>query len=74
MSNWISVDELPDVGHSTRSRAVLIYCPSNQCIFTACYNFENREWEYFARGSVEVNEIVSHWMPLPDPPTTGESE
>ena len=51
-SPWIPVSErLPEASGPYRSKAVLIYCPSNKCIFAACYSFENSAWEYFATGS-----------------------
>lgn len=69
MNEWISVeDKLPEQRNLPRSRSVLIYCKSNLCTFTAVYNFESCGWEYFACGSVEVMEYVTHWMPLPEPP------
>ena len=65
MSDWISVrDSMPNKSTPSRSKAVLIYCPEIECQFTACYNFENKQWEYFAVGSVDVNNRVSHWKPL----------
>jgi len=66
---WISVKKrFPENEGRERSKAVLVYCPNIECTFTACYNFEHGEWEYFAVGSVEIYEFVSHWMPLPKPP------
>ena len=68
-SPWIPVSErLPEASGPYRSKAVLIYCPSNECIFAACYSFENSGWEYFAVDSVEVNHNVTHWMHLPEHP------
>lgn len=70
---WISVDKRPCPPYRegmSRSRCVLVYCPESQCTFTACYNFQDEGWEFFARGSVELTDPVSHWQPLPLPPTT----
>jgi hypothetical protein len=69
MSEWISVDDR-FVGRAgrARSKAVLVYCPSNICIFTACFNFEEQKWEHFAPGAYDLREKVTHWMPLPEPP------
>ena len=66
---WVSVeDRLPETSRGTRSKAVLIYCPVIKCTFTACYNFDEKGWEHFASGANNLNEHVSHWMPLPNPP------
>lgn len=63
---WISVeDRLPD----ELFMAVLIYCPDNDNIYCAYLNARN-EWHIFDQGSgLWVLERVTHWMPLPEPPT-----
>lgn len=68
---WISVeDRLPDELFT----AVLIYCPKNQNIYCAYLNARN-EWHIFDYGAgQQVVESVTHWMPLPTPPTTKHCE
>lgn len=67
---WISVkDRLPDELFT----AVLIYCPDNDNIYCAYLNARN-EWHIFDQGSgLWVLERVTHWMPLPVPPTEKEN-
>ena len=69
VQEWISVkDKLPDYFTS-----VLVWCPGNKCIYAA-YRNTRQEWYTFddtIAGHVVVN-MVTHWMPLPEPPK-GES-
>ena len=67
---WISVeDRLPD----ELFMAVLIYCPDKDNIYCAYLNARN-EWHIFDQGSgLWVLERVTHWMPLPSPPTEKEN-
>ena len=69
-SEWISVeDRLPEELFT----AVLIYCPDNDNIYCAYLNARN-EWHIFDQGSgLWVLERVTHWMPLPAPPTEKEN-
>ena len=65
LNGWISVkDRLPDYFTS-----VLVWCPGNKCIYAA-YRNARQEWYTFddtIAGHVVVN-MVTHWMPLPNPP------
>ena len=65
VQEWISVkDMLPDYFTS-----VLVWCPGNKCIYAA-YRNARQEWYTFddtIAGHVVVN-MVTHWMPLPQPP------
>jgi hypothetical protein len=69
-SEWISVeDRLPDELFA----AVLIYCPDRDNIYCAYLNARN-EWHIFDYGAgQQVDERVTHWMPLPSPPTEKEN-
>lgn len=69
-NKWISVeDRLPEELFT----AVLIYCPDKDNIYCAYLNARN-EWHIFDQGSgLWVLERVTHWMPLPVPPTEKES-
>lgn len=66
MNEWISVeDRLPE----ELFNAVLIYCPNNINIYCAYLNARN-EWHFFNYGAgQQITERVTHWMPLPAPPT-----
>ena len=65
LNGWISVqDRLPDYFTS-----VLVWCPGNKCIYAA-YRNARQEWYTFddtIAGHVVVN-MVTHWMPMPNPP------
>lgn len=66
-SQWVPVSEkLPKRGGGRTSKAVLIWCPENQCQFTATYCPELEEWEHFPRGAVMWP--VTRWMHLPADP------
>lgn len=49
---------------------VNVYCPENNCVYTAYWSYSDREWKI---PSVTTNETmrleaISHWMPTPKPP------
>jgi Protein of unknown function (DUF551) len=71
MEQWIPVEDgLTDVD----GKSCLVWCPDIQCIFTAC--LRNSKWQYFG-GYGEIAREVSHWRPLPQPPSSqpqGEKE
>ena len=57
---WISVeDRLPEDGQE-----VLCFCAGN---LADVYTWTGEEWED-SYGYYEDGDIISHWMPLPDPP------
>ena len=64
VQEWISVDDrLPrtNVG-------VLVYTPRLKNIFEAFYKVDGK-WEIFSyRGGEILNDEVTHWMSLPEPP------
>ena len=64
VQEWISVDDrLPrtNVG-------VLVYTPRLKNIFEAFYRVDGK-WEIFSyRGGEILNDKVTHWMPIPQPP------
>jgi hypothetical protein len=73
---WISVeDSLPETGFlpfTTLSLCVLAW--SNQCqdsedAFIAVYG-DDGKWR--TEEPMDAGEIVTHWMPLPAPPTEGK--
>lgn len=68
MSEWISVREkLPEL-----FRGVLAYCPKRQNIYELYLNLRG-EWHFFdmtVAGAL-LDEEVTHWMPLPEPPKEG---
>ena len=64
---WISVkDELPK-----EYCQCLIYCPrsfpKNSRVLAANYYDDNEK--FYCDAFEEVHEDVTHWMPLPNPPT-----
>lgn len=63
-NKWISVkDRLPTV-----NVGVLVYTPRLKNIFEVFYTV-NGKWEIVSyRGSEILNDEVTHWMPLPQPP------
>lgn len=67
---WISVeDRLPN----ELFMSVLIYCPDNDNIYCAYLNARN-EWHIFDQTSgLLVLERVTHWMPIPKPPTENDN-
>lgn len=72
--DWISVeDALPELGAE-----VLVYCPRKECRkVTALARFIRYEgsqdfyWDndYPGKGNMHLAESVTHWMPLPPPPS-----
>lgn len=74
MSEWISVnDMMPGVSNigENSSKAVLVHCPGIECSFTAIRKHGHNSWVYFGGiGTSEIYDEVTHWMPLPAPPTT----
>jgi hypothetical protein len=62
MSEWISVkDRLP-----ANRTSVLVWCPERRNKYTAYW--ADGEWTHFAGFFSFVEEEVTHWMPLPEPP------
>ena len=63
---WISVkDRLPEKG-----QGVLCFCAGNLANF---YMWTGEEWED-SYGYYEYDDIISHWMPLPEPPEKNNEE
>lgn len=63
MNNWISVkDRLP----TWRDGKVLVY--TNYGI-SVCERTVNNRW----RGKHGIDRLITHWMPLPEPPTETEA-
>lgn len=63
---WISVDEgLPGEGE-----CVLVWCKWSAAQEPAVAYLEDRHWKLEWDGRVIGDPAVTHWMPLPDPPTS----
>lgn len=70
MSEWISVkDRLPE----SITRRCLIASDDGNFVHPriALYNSVEEIWVYVIIGKL-VTSDVTHWMPLPEPPATGE--
>ena len=67
VQEWISVDDrLPRI-----NVGVLVYTPRLKNIFEAFYKVDGK-WEIFSyRGGEILNDEVTHWMPIPQPPKGG---
>ena len=71
MNNWISIkDKLPEVGTE-----VIVFTPHNNKV-TSLARYIRHEgantyfWDnhYPGSGNCHIQESVTHWMPLPEPP------
>lgn len=66
MSEWISVDErLPE-----NRIAQLVWVPERRNIYAAYFDKEVGDgyWRVFGSYGRAIEQEVTHWMPLPDPP------
>jgi len=62
MTGWQPIETAPK-----DSKARLVYCQENKCIFCVSYDARDGSWIYFGGGGTMFHE-PSHWMPLPQPP------
>lgn len=72
---WISVkDQLPGIGEE-----VIVYCQPNNdgmgkvtalCRYIRYEGATNFYWDndYPGSGNLYIQEAITHWMPLPEPP------
>ena len=68
MSEWISVKESrPEAFTGT-----LAYCPKHKNVYEVYLNARG-EWRFFDKtvAGALLDEEVTHWMPLPEPPKEG---
>lgn len=49
------------------SKARLVFCPENKCIFCVSFDARDGTWLYFGGGGTLFYE-PTHWMPLPGAP------
>ena len=68
MSEWISVDRLPETNLplDRYSDDLLIWGPK-QDITIACFDFAIGDWFISYNKTLSWDDIT-HWQPLPDPP------
>ena len=71
-NQWISVDEdlpcnYPNNVHSGFTDRVLA-TDGRINIFIAYMKKTNNEWRWYSDDNFDVQHIVTHWMPLPQPP------
>lgn len=50
------------------SKARLVYCPENKCIFCVSFDARDGQWIYFGGGGTLFHEPTL-WQPLPPPPS-----
>jgi hypothetical protein len=68
---WLPIETAPALnGGSTK--AVLVWCPSNLCMFTAHFDQDFEVWKYFAGNGGVMFVEPTHWMPLPAAPANKE--
>jgi len=64
---WISVkDQKPDTLHQTR---YLFVNGKKEVTYGYVFDIEDEERVWINDMDRETNEIATHWMPLPTPPT-----
>lgn len=66
---WISVkDRLPEI-----CQDVLVYCKNTQRVTIGRFAhwYDNDGWDIVGTKG-RFNDIVTHWMPMPEPPKEGE--
>jgi hypothetical protein len=61
---WQPIETAPKT-----SRARLVWCPENMCIYCVSWN-DKRGWIIFGGGWRDVIQGATHWRPLPPPPVT----
>lgn len=65
---WIPVSErLPDDGSD-----ILVYCDDGEESRIVACNYDNGVWFDCIFCQVTVFKHITHWMPLPQPPTNAE--
>lgn len=60
---WRKIETAPK-----SSKARLVYCPENRCIFTVAFSEWHNGWTIFGSG-VLLTYTPTHWQPLPAPPS-----
>lgn len=67
---WISVEyELPEkVAGSIYSIRVLAVDIEDGCIFISTFVNETKSWHYYYKAPSGIINLITHWMPLPQPP------
>ena len=70
-SEWQPIETAPK-----DSKARLVWCPENMCIYCVswrdgfdCEYDDEKGWTVFGGGWRDVIQRPTHWMPLPTPPT-----
>lgn len=66
MNEWINIDEkLPD-----DDQYIIGYCQNYPVNFVSMVRFEKQKnSHYFWNDALDQKANVTHWMPLPDPPS-----
>jgi hypothetical protein len=74
---WVAVEDgLPEKRDGLRrTRCLLVYCAERKNTYTATYDYETGGWYYFGGDGYDlIHQNVTHWMPLPSPPTEDKSD
>lgn len=66
---WVSVnDRLPECVSELGSECVLVYTDKGMVMAASYVNVGNRlQWEFTGDPFMSI-QIITHWMPLPQPP------
>lgn len=66
---WLPIETAPK-GRT----AVLVYRADTKCTYGASWDDITNEWRHFGGSSYPVGGEITHWMPLPAPPTRHSDE
>lgn len=67
--NWISIEERKPKNDSE----VIVFAPNCRVIgsiLIGCYYNDTDSWTVYDFGESKLDEPVTHWMPLTEPPTS----
>ena len=73
IQEWIPVEErLPGKDENGMNESVLV-CVDGDCVGEAYMSeYSESGWTWVGEDGIDVEGIVTHWMPLPEPPKAEE--